>query len=380
MKIKELLWEYDANKVNTLASKLSTRAKDNSLPKNKSIIELADIIEQQYDVRSGEYVFWLLNRYVNDKISRWEDIGSRAIPAIEKFDLLKKKPKLNPPLPTKDLNQIRSLSDLEDIVEKYQEKDLASQTEKASAEEQNFYDSKQAILLHNGPQIKVVIPKTKEASMYFGRNTRWCTAATKNNQFNSYNDEGPLYIVLIKSKNERYQFHFEDEQFMNEKDEPINPNNLADQYPILWKIFTPVAKKNNTFALYYNPPIDLQLAAIKQNWRAIEYIKNPSKEVQSAAIEENLDAILYIENPSEEIQLAAVKQDGTAIFDIKNPSEKVKLAAVNQDGNAIKYIENPSEEVQMAAVKQDGTAIHFIKNPTLKVIALANRKIFRKIT
>ena len=57
MKIKELLWEYDANKVNTLASKLENRSKDNSLPKNKSITELADIIEQQYHVRSGEYVF-----------------------------------------------------------------------------------------------------------------------------------------------------------------------------------------------------------------------------------------------------------------------------------------------------------------------------------
>ena len=53
MKIKELLWEYDANKVKTLASKLSTRAKDNSLPKNKSITELADIIENNYHVRSG---------------------------------------------------------------------------------------------------------------------------------------------------------------------------------------------------------------------------------------------------------------------------------------------------------------------------------------
>ena len=350
MKIKELLWEYDANKVKTLASKLSTRAKDTSLPKNKSITELADIIEQQYHVRSGEYVFWLLNRYVNNQISRWEDIPSRAIPAIEKFDLLKKKPKLTPPLPTKDLNQIKSLKDLEDIVEKYQEKDLASQTEKASAEEQHFYDTKQAILLHNDPQIKVVIPKTEEASMYFGRNTRWCTAAKNGNMFDDYNSQGPLYIVLIKSKNERYQFHFEDEQFMDEKDEEINPNELADQYPILWKIFTRIAEKNKSIFLNINPSEKIKIAAVKKNGLAIAFIENPSEKVQLSAVKEDIRAIQYIKNPSKNVQLFVVKRYGSGIKFIKNPNDEVKLAAVKQNGYAIEYIKNPIEEVQLAAV------------------------------
>ena len=353
MKIKELLWEYDANKVNTLVSKLENRAKDDSLPKNKSIKDLADIIENTYHVRSGEYVFWLLNRYVNEKISRWEDIGSRAIPAIEKFDLLKKKPKLQPPLPTKDLNQIQSLSDLEDIVEKYQEKDLTSQTEKASAEEQKFYDTNQAELLYNDSTIKVVIPKTKEASMYFGRNTRWCTAAKNDNKFNYYNRKGPLYIVLIKPKNERYQFHFKTLQFMDEKDNPKNPNELADQYPILWKIFTPIAEKNNRLALYHNPPIKLQLASVIKDWSLIRYIKNPS----------------------EEVQLVAVKQsNGLAILDIVNPNEKVQLAVINRNWSAIHFFKNPSEEVQLAAVRKNVMAIRSIKNPTPKVIELSKTK------
>ena len=30
---------------------------------------------------------------------------------------------------------------------------------------------------------------------------------------------------------------------MDEKDQQINPNELADKYPVLWKIFTPKFKK-----------------------------------------------------------------------------------------------------------------------------------------
>jgi hypothetical protein len=39
-----------------------------------------------------------------------------------------------------------------------------------------------------------------------------------------------------------------------------------------------------------------------------------------------------------EVQLAAVKNDGRAIQYIENPSEAVQLAAIKQDGLAIQYI------------------------------------------
>ena len=81
-------------------------------------------------------------------------------------------------------------------------------------------------------------------------------------------------------------------------------------------------------------------------------LKNPSEKVQLAAVKEDGCAIQYIKNPSEEVQLAAVNKHGYAIQYIENPSEAVQLAAVNQDGWAIQYIENPSEEVQLAAVKK----------------------------
>ena len=71
-------------------------------------------------------------------------------------------------------------------------------------------------------------------------------------------------------------------------------------------------------------------------------------------------------------QLAAVKQDGWAIEYINSPSENVQLAAVKQDGWAIKYIDSSSENVQLAAAKQNGWAITFIKSPSEQIVKAMN--------
>jgi hypothetical protein len=119
-----------------------------------------------------------------------------------------------------------------------------------------------------------------------------------------------LYIVLIKPENARYQFHWESNQFMDERDQLMNPKQLADKYPVLWKIFQPIAEKNKSLVLNQNPSEQVQMAAVSESGRAIEHIKNPSEQVQMAAVSESGWAIEYIKNPSEQVQMAAQKQRG----------------------------------------------------------------------
>ena len=372
MKIKEILREYnEARLLNDFGNKIITRAKeDNTAPKYNTPKQYIEALAKLDPTSNKELVFWLLFKYVKFSkednkygISRWEDISSKAIPALLKFKALLKKPNLEPKLPTKDINQIRDLGALQDILDNYTEKDLTSNNK-----EENFYKTNQAILFYNDSQVKVVIPKTEEASCYFGVNTRWCTAAKSDNRFNYYNKQGPLYIVLIKKDNKRYQFHYENNQFMDEQDNEINPNKeLAKKYPVLWKIFTPIAEKNNSLILNQHPSEKVQLAAVTKDGWAIEYITNPSEKVQLAAVNQNGCAIKCITNPSEKVQLAAVNQNGWAIEYITNPSEKVQLAAVTRNSYAIKYITNPSEKVQLAAVTRNSYAIKCITNPSEKV-------------
>jgi len=227
------LFEYNEQRlINDFGKKLISHASDDTGAPRKTPKHLIQMIAEKDPTPNKELTFWLCLNYANNGIQRWEDIDSRAIPALLKFKALLRKPNLNPPLLVRDINQIKGLSALEDIVEKYEEKDTTSTSELANKEEQNFYKTNQAELIYNDAQIKVVSPKTAAASRFFGIHTRWCTAAKKNNRFTSYNEEGPLYIVLIKPTNERYQFHFQSKQFMNEKDKKINPNKLADKYTI----------------------------------------------------------------------------------------------------------------------------------------------------
>ena len=366
MRISELLLEYnEARLLNDFGTKLEARAKsDLSAPKNKTSQQLIQVIASADPTPNKELTFWLCLNYANNGIARWEDIDSKAVPALLKFKALLRKPNLNPPLQIRDINQIKGLSALTDITEKYQEKETQSNSQLADQEEANFYKSKQAELIYNDNQVKVIVPKTKEAAIFFGKGTRWCTAAKNNNYFTQYNRQGPLYIVIIKGTNEKYQFHWESRQFMDSADQSINPNKLAGKYPILWKIFTPIAEENKSLILNLNPTEKMQLAAVTENSYAIQYIKNPSEAVQLAAVTQSGHVIQWIKNPSEAVQLAAVTENGNAIQCIENPSEKMQLAAVRQDGCAIKFIKNPSEAVQLAAVKQDGEAIRYIKNPS----------------
>jgi len=118
-----------------------------------------------------------------------------------------------------------------------------------------------------------------------------------------------------------------------------------------------------------------QLAAVRRDGYAIEWIDNPSEAVQMAAVKQNGYAIGYISKPSEAVQMAAIQRNYRAIEYIDKPSEAVQMAAVRQDGWAIEYIDNPSEAVQLAAVQQNGRAIQFIKKPTINVKLMAKSKV-----
>jgi len=380
MKISELLFEYNEKRlINDFGNKLQIKSKsDSSAPKNLSSVNLIKNISDLDPTGNKELTFWLVLNYANNRINRYEDIASRAIPELLKYKALLKKPNLTPPLTIRDINQIKGLTSLEEIIDQYKEVDVTSNKEQENKEEQNFFNTNQAELIYNDSQVKVVVPKTKAASCFFGINTKWCTAAKKNDRFDDYNEKGPLYIVLFKKENKRYQFHFQTGQFMNEKDESVNPNELADEYPILWKIFTPIAEKNNSLYLNEHPSEKVQLAAVQKYGKAIQFIKNPSEQLQLAAVQQDGRAIQFIENPSEQLQLAAVQQSAAAILFIENPSEKVQLAAVQEDGYAIQFIKNPSEQVQLIAVRKNSRSIQYIKNPTLKVKGIAKEIRSRK--
>ena len=370
MRAYEFLFEYNKSAlISKYEAQLGDKLSKDHSTNAKNLSELLDQIDAPLKANNtlqilSPYMKWILDRYVRNDIRYYEDIESKVIPYLLNYDKLKRKKKLKPE--HTDINRIKTNNDLMDIVDSYDATEVDVSSDKEI--ERKFYENKEATLIHNDNQVKVVVPHSERASCFFGRNTKWCTAATKGkNYFNQYNKKGHLYIVLIKKENKRFQFHFQSNSFMDEQDEDIDPDQLADLYTVLWDIFTPIAEKHKSIILNKNPTEEMKLAALKKNGLMLKYIKNPSEAVQLAAVKGNGFAIQYLKNPSEEMKLAAVKTNGWAIQYIENPSEEVQLAAVRQSVSSIRFIENPTEEMKLAAVKTNGWAIQYIENPSEEV-------------
>ena len=367
MRAREFLVEYDRNKTGqALGNQLLQAAQgDRTYHGQDDINQVLAQIEQKDPTPNKEYTTWLARMYSRGDVPM-DDLNRNDWLGV--YNQAKKRRMVKPE--HADIGRFKSYGDFEDAVSTNYDPDAITKNKKADG-----INKGESRLYFENSDVRIIIPEDQAAAIYYGQGTKWCTAATRGqNYFDDYNEDGPLFIILFKKSPDKWQFHFETASFMDAQDRELKPNQVQQVSKYfgddLWK----AAVKENGYVIRYiaNPSEAMQLAAVEQNGLAIDYIKNPSEEVQVAAVKQYGLAIKYIKNPSEAVQLAAVKQgDGYAIQYIKNPSEAVQMAAVKQYGYAIQYIKNPSEEVQLAAVREYGDVIQYIANPSEKVRALA---------
>lgn len=94
----------------------------------------------------------------------------------------------------------------------------------------------------------IYVPKTYEASCKLGQGTTWCTATTSGDYYyKSYTKQGKLYIIINKNEpDEKYQFHFESEQFMDKDDMHINLSDFLEENAGVKNFFTNIVVSDNT--------------------------------------------------------------------------------------------------------------------------------------
>ncbi len=171
-----------------------------------------------------EYAGWISQKYATGGIRHHEDIGSRVGPALETYHKHKLKKTLETHGVPKDIGAIKNITHLEDSVDKLP----------SLHKDDNSKVNDSEVTKHDEKHWKVYTPHTEEASKKYGAGTRWCTAAHKNNQFENYNDEGPMHIYVPKKPRypgEKYQGHRETFSFMNEKDEPVKDEEVFKDRP-----------------------------------------------------------------------------------------------------------------------------------------------------
>jgi len=80
-----------------------------------------------------------------------------------------------------------------------------------------------AVVVLRTPNYTVYQPTSEIGSKFYGRNTKWCTAADKNNMFCHYNEKGKFYIIQNQDNpTDKYQYHPNDMQFKNSHDHPVS--------------------------------------------------------------------------------------------------------------------------------------------------------------
>lgn len=98
---------------------------------------------------------------------------------------LKRFEKISSNLPLTDINSYKSPEQLKNALEEYSNK---SKRQYKKVEGGN--------VVYEDNRFFVVNPLTYDASCYYGKGTKWCTAANTDANFHKYNDDGKLFYVL----------------------------------------------------------------------------------------------------------------------------------------------------------------------------------------
>ena len=182
------------------------------------IIALDPTFRKEQD-KLGTYGKWILSLFQKGNLKNEGHVKD----ILTRFDKEKKN------LKNKDIMTYKSLEDLDDALnddESYQDQTDRQKLRKTQNAVRKSDLSKDAEKVYEDSDWEVWIPHTYEASCKLGRGSHWCTASTEDDYYyNSYKDNfgGEYYININKhNPDEKYQFHFESNQFMDASDRSID--------------------------------------------------------------------------------------------------------------------------------------------------------------
>jgi len=165
------------------------------------------------------YATWLVKK-VADKTIKGEDIYKYKN-YFSIFDRQKRQ------YPSPDINSYKSPQDVSDFIKKSVE---IANTEKADPSKQKGVarsDKYKEFYMGSVDGFDVYeLPKGRTdlygASCELGSGTEWCTATGKTRRyFDKYIAKGPLFIFIKPGSDEKYQFSYDSNQFMDKEDNTI---------------------------------------------------------------------------------------------------------------------------------------------------------------
>lgn len=169
---------------------------------------------------NGIYMPWIARLAIKNQAENRTEDFDRLSQDLQNFEQFK------PQLEKKDINQYKSFAEVFTAIEPFLKPRKKTADEKKAERELAKKQQARADIVdvYTGQEGWIKIPTTQAAAKYLGQNTRWCTAATKNNMFDEYNKSDKLFVIYDKASSARYQLHVHSGQFMDVKDSPVNKN------------------------------------------------------------------------------------------------------------------------------------------------------------
>ena len=264
--------------------------------KKPADFDVSDLsVENLSKVQPGAYTNWLLKSYETPQLdpdtAQMVEPGTASyITAIKNArnlfmedlfkvtDDLKKFTKYKQYFPQdkRDINKFKSPDELFRFLDSFQlpekkQKELEKkELKKEIRKEREGFNHPGASLEYTGENYTVIKisdsgPKGQEAASWYGGfydydqgESRWCTSPPNSSYFKGYVKDGPLYVILANDDKgkvgkrtglpqERYQFHFPSNQYMDRADHRIDLMNFLNQTaPDLKEYFKPEFAKGLT--------------------------------------------------------------------------------------------------------------------------------------
>lgn len=105
------------------------------------------------------------------------------------YNSLNKFTKLSTNLPKTDINQYQNLEELVNALSVYENR-----------ERRDVKKVEGSNVVYDDGKLFVVNPLDYKASCYYGRGTKWCTAAETDSHFKKYNEDGKLFYIVDRTK------------------------------------------------------------------------------------------------------------------------------------------------------------------------------------
>ena len=302
---------------------------------DKSLTPQSLLSDWDTDAYLDKSLVWVVHQYINGAF-HYGDID-KVKADLAKFEKYKNKKSfiVDGTLKSSDINSY-NYSDLKQDLDKIDDnniQNLGSSARKNAVE----HGKDEADKVYEDEDWVVMVPKTQAAAMYWGKDTKWCTAAdSEKNMFNTYNKKGPLFIAINKNDpKEKYQACFEVGEYKD-----INDNNGR------------VPKDTKVFEFLKNEAINRN--AIKSYWywlkeneitdeMMLNALKNVKIQYGNIDWDSNqvcfaIDQIFYKKDKpmSEDFIKEAVSINPKFIKEIKNPSPEVQIIYLNWVWNNIK--------------------------------------------